>query len=200
MSVRTVVLGLLAALVAVGGVYLLIEVKSSGASSPSDKAVKEAADRHARGGSASSTSKRAPRIEDLNADGASGRVATPGGGMKPPPMPDMDRRLAEKIARDSAGSGTEVEGANPAVNPDFDAAMLEANKLYDRHNYEEARNLALKLLERQPGTVRMLRVVVSSSCILGDGETAQKYWTQLPDFDRGQMTTRCERFGVTFTP
>ena len=69
-----------------------------------------------------------------------------------------------------------------------------------QHTRDEARNLALKLLERQPGTTRMLRVVVSSSCILGDGETAQKYWTQLPEFDRGQMTTRCERFGVTFTP
>ena len=194
MSARTVVLGALAALVAIGGVYLMLEVRSSGASAPSDKALAEAASRHDRADSAGS-SKRPPRIEDVNTGSGSGPV-------KMPKVPDIDRRLADKIAADGSGKGgAEVEGApDPAVNPDMDAAMVAANKLYDRHNYEEARNLALKLLERQPGTVRMLRVVVSSSCILGDGETAQKYWTSLPDFDRTQMATRCERFGVTFTP
>jgi len=116
-----------------------------------------------------------------------------------PSPPDLDRRLADKLRRDGAFK-TEVEVDDPATNPDFDAAMLQANKLYDRHSYDEARQLALKLLDRQPGTVRMLRVVVSSSCILGDAEMAQKYWLQLPDFDRGQMSTRCERFGVTFAP
>lgn len=196
MSARTVILGVLAALVAVGGVYLMLEVRSSGASSPSDKALKEAADRQARAGTAvASSSKRAPRIEDVNADlprGTGDEVKSP---------PGVDRRLAEAWKREQdKGAAAESEKGDPALNPDFDAAMLEANKLYDRHNYEDARQLALKLLERQPGTVRMMRVVVSSSCILGDGETAQKYWTQLPDFDRSQMTTRCERFGVTFTP
>jgi hypothetical protein len=189
MSIRTMVLGALAALVAVGGVYLMLEVRSSGAAAPSEKVLEEAAKRTAR-------APLAPRIEDLNTGDT---VASAGGSMKPPTPIDIDRRITEAVKRDSAGSGTAVEG-DPAVNPDLDAAMLEANKLYDRHNYDEARNLALKLLERQPGTTRMLRVVVSSSCILGDGETAQKYWTQLPEFDRGQMTTRCERFGVTFTP
>jgi hypothetical protein len=42
--------------------------------------------------------------------------------------------------------------------------------------------------------------VVSSSCILGDADTAQKHWSALPEFDRGQMSTRCARFGITFTP
>jgi hypothetical protein len=195
MSIRTILLGTLAALVAIGGVYLLIEVKSSGASAPTDLAVKDGA--HQGSGAGSS---HAPKIEDLNA-GRSGRgsgLPRKGGQVTPPQTPEIDRQLAAKLSADS--SETQVEGADPAVDPDFDSAMLEANKLYDRHNYEEARTLALKLLERQPGTVRMLRVIVSSSCILGDGDSAQKYWTQLPEFDRTQMTARCERFGVTFTP
>jgi hypothetical protein len=201
MSIRTILLGALAALVAIGGVYLLIEVRSSGAAAPTDLAVNEAAH-----GDDSADAAHAPRIEDLNADrgsgsssGRSGRGSAfprKGGQVKPPRTAEIDRQLAAKLAADSA----EGSGKDPAVDPDFDSAMLEANKLYDRHNYEEARTLALKLLERQPGTVRMLRVVVSSSCILGDGDSAQKYWTQLPEFDRGQMSTRCERFGVTFTP
>jgi hypothetical protein len=196
MSIRTILLGGLAALVAIGGIYLLIEVRSSGASAPTDIAVKEA--RHTGGSGGSS---HAPRIEDLNADRGSSRssgsgLPRKGGQVTPPPTPEIDRQLAAKFAADSS----EGSGSDPVLNPDFDSAMLEANKLYDRHNYEEARTLALKLLEREPGTVRMLRVVVSSSCILGDGDTAQKYWTQLPEFDRTQMTARCERFGVTFTP
>jgi hypothetical protein len=198
MSIRTILLGALAALVAIGGIYLLIEVRSSGASAPTDLAMNDGA--HA-GGSGSS---HAPRIEDLNADRGSSRTRPSGTGLprkggqiEPPPTPEIDRQLAAKLAADSSESSG---GPDPAVDPDFDSAMLEANKLYDRHNYEEARTLALKLLERQPGTVRMLRVIVSSSCILGDGDSAQKYWSQLPEFDRTQMTTRCERFGVTFTP
>ncbi|KAB2908180.1 MAG: hypothetical protein F9K40_04545 [Kofleriaceae bacterium] len=193
-NIRSIVLGALAALVAIGGVYLLIEVKKSGAAPPSDVAVAQAAARPERGSSSDTDSTgRAPRIEDLNAGGF-----TRGGDKAKAPSPtEVDRRLAEKLRRDST-PGTEVE--DPALNPDLDAAMLQANKLYDRHSYDDARQLALKLLDRQPGTVRMLRVVVSSSCILGDAEMAQKYWLQLPDFDRGQMSTRCERFGVTFTP
>lgn len=195
MSVRTILLGALSALVVVGGVYLLIEVRSSGASAPTDRGGEKVA-------SGDGSSKRPPRIEDVNTDRPD-RGAKPSGDVVKPLTPvELDRRLAAKQAADSRGA--EVEGApDPAVNPDIDAAMLEANKLYDRHNYEDARTLAFKLLDRQldaAGKVRMLRVVVASSCILGDGETAQKYWTQLPDFDRGQMTTRCERFGVTFTP
>lgn len=195
MSIRTVVLGSLAALVAVGGIYLLIEVRSSGAAAPDDQALQAAADRHARGSGSGGVTTRPPRIEDVNAGGSPSVRSK----VWPTSRPDVDRRLGDKLRQDVV-KGAEIEGPDPAANPDMDAAMLEANKLYDRHNYEDARKLALKLLDRQPGTVRMLRVVVSSSCILGDAEMAQKYWLQLPDFDRGQMSTRCDRFGVTFTP
>jgi hypothetical protein len=189
MSTRSILLGGLAALVAVGGIFLLIEVRSSGASAPTENVVAEAIERP-EGGSAKPSPP--PQVEDLNAGSA-----RPAASKVKPAMPtSIDRRIAEKLNQDKAAT----DAPDPAVNPDFDAAMLEANKLYDRHNYDDARQLALKLLEREPGTVRMLRVVVSSSCILGDGETAQKYWTQLPGFDRNQMATRCERFGVTFTP
>lgn len=195
MSIRTGILGALAALVAVGGIYLLIEVRSSGASPPDVSAVPAAVERPGpRPGTSSDEGERPPRIEDLN----TGRSAATPAKLKPLSPQDIDRRIAAKIQRDTAGAAKEEP--DPATNPDFDAAMLQANKLYDRHNYEDARQLALKLLDREPGTVRMLRVVVSSSCILGDAEMAQKYWTLLPDFDRGQMATRCERFGVTFTP
>ncbi len=190
MAPRTTVLLVAAALVAAGGVYLLLEVRSSGAAAPSGQALAEAAAR--RPGVASSSTVAQPRqIEDLGAPGREERSPRPervdkGAAFAPQPVTD--------------GLDPSALAVDPVTNPDFDAAMLEANKLYDRHNYEDARALALKLLERQPGSVRMLRVVVSSSCILADAETAQKYWSALPEFDRGQMASRCEKFDVVFKP
>lgn len=192
MSVRTIVLGSLAALVAAGGLYLLVEVRSSGASAPPDDKL-AADDRAAREAAARA---RPPRVEDL---GAGPTAAPPRGAARPTPEALTPRRGRDP-RHELPVADPVADKPDPVANPDFDAAMLEANKLYDRHNYDEARTLALKLLERQPGTVRMLRVVVASSCILGDAETSQKYWLELPEFDRGQMTTRCARFGVTFAP
>ena len=83
-------------------------------------------------------------------------------------------------------------------NPKLDAIMAEANRAYDHGEFEDAKQLAVKILEKSPGNVRMLRIVVSSECIAGDATEAQKYFTQLPAADRAQMRTRCDRYGVTF--
>lgn len=83
-------------------------------------------------------------------------------------------------------------------NPKLDAIMGEANRAYDQGEFEEAKQIAQKVLAQAPGNVRMLRIVVSSECIAGDGAEAQKYFAQLPASDRAQMRTRCDRYGVTF--
>jgi hypothetical protein len=80
----------------------------------------------------------------------------------------------------------------------YDAAMSEANKAYDRGEFEEAKVLAQKLLAKNPGNVRMLRILVSASCIDGDTDTAQRNYLLLPGHDREQMKQRCGRYGVTF--
>lgn len=199
MSPRAIALSAAAALVALGGVYLLIEVRSSGASAPSEKAIAEAAARSGR------SVPPPPPPSSSGASGSSGMSATRasipsiGRSAMQPPRP-RDDMAAPNLAQIP---GIDVETKTPppvgAGDAEFEQAMLETNKLYDRHNYEDARQQALKLLEKQPGTVRMLRVVVSSSCILGDAETAQRYWNELPDGDRVQMTERCSRYDVTFT-
>jgi predicted Zn-dependent protease len=81
----------------------------------------------------------------------------------------------------------------------LETSMTEANKAYDRGDLDEARQLAQKILMRQPGNERMLRIMVSSSCMDGDAADAQKYYNQLPPHDRSAMKTRCERYGITFT-
>ena len=82
-------------------------------------------------------------------------------------------------------------------NPKLDAIMGEANRAYDHGEFDEAKQIAVKVLEKAPGNVRMLRIIVSSECIAGDSAEAQKYFAQLPVDDRAQMRTRCDRYGVT---
>jgi hypothetical protein len=94
-----------------------------------------------------------------------------------------------------AGEGSDDQRANPKA----DALMDQASKAYDRQDFDEARTIAGKVLAKQPNNVRMLRIMVSSSCIDGDSITAQKYYAMLPKFDRDQMKARCDRYGVSFT-
>jgi hypothetical protein len=99
-----------------------------------------------------------------------------------PPVPDAG----------AAGSGDDLSG------PKLDAAMAEANAAYDRADYDEARQVAARLLARQPGNVRMLRILVSASCIEGDSAAAQLSYQKLPPGDQAQMRVRCARYGVVF--
>jgi len=82
-------------------------------------------------------------------------------------------------------------------NPKMEAIMGEANRAYDHGDFDDAKAIALKVLDKQPGNTRMIRIVVSSECIAGDAAEAQKYFAQLPAGDRAQMRTRCDRYGVT---
>lgn len=84
-------------------------------------------------------------------------------------------------------------------NPRLDAIMDRANKAYDHQDFDEAKAIAGKVLAKQPTNVRMLRIMVSSSCIDGDVAVAQKYYPSLPKYDRDQMKMRCDRYGVTLT-
>ena len=84
------------------------------------------------------------------------------------------------------------------ANPKLDATMDQANKAYDRQDYDEAKSIAGKVLAAQPDNVRMLRIMVSSSCMDGDATMAQTYYEKLPKSDREQMKARCDRVGVAF--
>jgi hypothetical protein len=81
----------------------------------------------------------------------------------------------------------------------LDAMMNEANKAYDHSEWDEAKAIARKVLRTSPNNVRMLRIIVSASCITGDNADAQAAYAQLPAPDREQMKTRCARYGVSFT-
>lgn len=80
-----------------------------------------------------------------------------------------------------------------------EARMDGANYLYDRKRYEQAMAEAIKVLgdlEKPQNRVRMLRVVVSSACIMGKSDVAEEHAESLPDGDFQQMKLRCKRYGT----
>lgn len=133
-----------------------------------DVVVPRAPVRKSRSKSASSDEESASRPSDSNTF------------TKPPPLPEDE---------------TEDE---PEGEITFKTKMDDANKEYDRANYEGAREAALELLEEQPKNVRMNRIVVSSSCIMGDEDIASKHYELLPPRDQRQMARRCKRYGIEF--
>jgi hypothetical protein len=87
------------------------------------------------------------------------------------------------------------------IDPKKDELMATANKAYDHADFDEALVVAKKVLANDPSNVRMLRIMVSASCILEDAPTAQKHYLLLPvgGNDRSDMKTRCDRYGVALT-
>lgn len=88
--------------------------------------------------------------------------------------------------------------ATPEDDQKVDALMSEASKAYDRGEFDEAQNFARRVLKIEADNVRMLRIMVSASCIDGASVEAQKYYLLLPASDREQMKVRCDRYGITF--
>lgn len=122
----------------------------------------------------------------------------------PPPV----RSTPSEMAKGPAIESQNLDGPTPVIenvaeelnkpNPRMDAVMAEANKAYDKGDFDEAKGIALKVIAKEPTNVRMLRIVVSSACIDGDSAEAQKHYQVLPPGDREQMKVRCSRYGVTF--
>lgn len=112
----------------------------------------------------------------------------------PPAAPDSRVHLGNGVTTPQAMAGSD----DPRATMKVESLMELANKAYDRQDYDDASNIAGKVLAKDPTNVRMLRIMVSSNCIQGDVAVAQQYYNQLPKFDREQMKTRCDRYGVTF--
>jgi len=103
--------------------------------------------------------------------------------------------LANEMKR-RGGDGREVR-ILPGTET-FVIAMDEANQRYDRGDYEGAVEAAEALLKTQPSNVRMLRILVSANCILGNPDDATAAYGRLPGRDQRQMQKRCARYGIEF--
>jgi hypothetical protein len=179
-TVRHTLLAVGAVLVLGMTIYLVREVSRS----PSDPASNNA--------SASATEVTPTRTADVKPVEQPARAVLPGAPKRPvaveenaPPPPTEETQPPPRILP-------------TGPNPKLDAVMAEANRAYDHGDFDDAKDIARKILATDPSNVRMLRIMVSSECIAGDAGEAQKYFTQLPEADRAQMRTRCDRYGVTF--
>jgi hypothetical protein len=189
-TVRHAVLSIGAVLVLGLGVYLFVEVRSS-LVSPAAAPVRtgetgepgEPLATRARAAQPTRPQGATPPSAEVRGDAAPARPAAPPVPSAPPPaLPG------------SAAASPEPELAGSRL----DAAMAEANKAYDRGDYDDAKALAQRLLTRDPSNVRMLRILVSASCIDGDAAAALASYAKLPPADQAQMRTRCARYGVAF--
>ncbi len=182
-SARHVLLGLVAAALLIAAVYLFHEVRTS-------PAVAAESPHHAP------APVPAPRVA-------------------PDPEPQaravaQDHRWSAPSAVHAATSSSPVPTVPSESPSDEDLAALErpdvkldsymdaANKAYDRGDWEEAKLIAGKVLNRQATNIRMMRIMVSASCIDGDTSVAQRWFDQLPKLDREQMKVRCDKYGVSF--
>jgi hypothetical protein len=191
MRVRILALGALAVAILAGGVYLFLQVTSDPA-----PAVAARDDR--------------PEVKDTapapDPDPGSGDTRfTPAGAGSAKSVTAVQPKVEPAASKTGSGPAVETgddETADPDV--DLDLAMDEANKLYDGNDYEAAAKQAIRVLGKKDletkDQTRMLRIIVSSGCMMGDVDQATKYFDQLPTKDQGDMIRRCERFDIHFKP
>ena len=189
MSIRHAALWIGAALVLGLGVYLFVAVRTE----PAPAAGSEAVPSRTVAAPPAAPPPPAPRP----APPPAARVLA--GGPAPSTPTAGPAGSAAGSAAAPASPGPALAAGDPApTQDDLDVAMSEANRAYDGGELDEAKRLASRVLAVQPTSVRMLRIMVSASCIEGDAAAALASFTKLPAPDQAQMRVRCARFSVTF--
>ena len=151
-SARHVVLGLIAAAVLIAGVYLFIEVRST---SP---AIAAAPPSHAPEPTQASDDHPARADHQRSGAGRAGR----------PRRRRRSRRRRRPRSRATRNRSDDTAAALDKPNPKIDAIMDQANKHYDKGEWEDAKLIAAKVLTKHPNNIRMMRIMVSASCVDGD--------------------------------
>ena len=126
--------------------------------------------------------------------------APPSPRLKPPEEPELAPPVPERGTGDSplAPAGIGNSAASIPAPATLAEKMVEANRLYDRGDYEAATRMADEALKEEPQNVKMLRIGASSACILGDPAAARVHYDKLPERDQQQIARRCKRYGVEF--
>lgn len=199
MSPRNIALTVSGAVVLLAILMLFIEVRAA-PPTPSPNHIDEARQRARRPRPAAPAedpwTRRDPERAEAAQNAAERAIArAPRLGVDTPRSDDGDPLDVPPPPSPTAAAVPNLEG-DPRL--EVSTAKDEANRLYDKMDYEGAMQRAMQVLEKEPGDVRMMRVVVSSACQLGDADKAKQYWQQLPPHDQNQMTRRCQRFGITF--
>lgn len=90
-----------------------------------------------------------------------------------------------------------AEPARTAPTDEQIAAMMDiASRQYDRNDLQAARASAHAVVAIDPDNVRMLRLIVSCACKLGNADEARTFYSRLPARDAKQIRSRCARYDV----
>jgi hypothetical protein len=198
MQARVAALGLGAVVVFGGALYLMLQVSSEPSVAANTKAARD--DRSVRD---------SPPAPPPTPESGSGGMWSPPGAGSAKQIPGATAKVDMTASKAPGAAGPAVEtpaGDDEAPDPnvDLDLAMDEANKLYDGNDYEAAARQAIRVLGKtdldKKDRTRMLRIVVSSSCMMGDVDQATQYFDELPAKDQGDMVKRCERFQIQLKP
>ncbi|MBA3454988.1 MAG: hypothetical protein H0T42_18005 [Deltaproteobacteria bacterium] len=187
MTVRHILLTVAALAVLGLGIYLFIEVRATPATADVPR-----------------TAAKAPRDDaaepERTDDSAASQVSIPS--RKAEPVRGTDPVRDGRTTTQPAGQNPTPAEDDPKLNgtqvQKLDSLMSEASKAYDKAEFDDAKAIATKALSLEPTNVKMLRIMVSASCIDGNSIEAQKHYLMLPTADREQMKVRCDRYGVTF--
>lgn len=110
----------------------------------------------------------------------------------PPPKPIRGPMEAARAVRASQLAPAVKLGGN-GDDDEVKEQTENVRQSYDTGNYVDAQKLSLEALEKSPRNIKLLRYVVSSSCAVGEVETAREYAERLPKRDRDQMAKRCRQ-------
>ncbi len=191
MTPRHIVLVVASVALLAAGVYLFTEVNAT----PATAVVSKRSDKVSAPDSDESESPTPERSPEKTAS----RRQPPAVRSVPSPSEMIAKQPVQDSTSDTPKPALEsIADELNKPNPRMDAVMAEANKAYDKGDFDEAKGIALKVIAKEPTNVRMLRIVVSAACIDGDSAEAQKHYQVLPAGDREQMKVRCARYGVTF--
>ncbi len=198
MPVKTLLLIVSGAIVMAAIAYLWVDVSAAPAKVPAMK-LAEAKDKYAVKARTKATAPSASNLDDpWSAAAREPTVKTVG----TPVASEADTIEPEPTPAPEYRPATPQEASTPQLDGDpkleVSHAKDEANRLYDKQDFEGAFETAKKLLEREPGDVRMLRVAVSAACQLGEADKAKQFYAQLPPHDQAQMARRCSRMNITF--
>lgn len=184
-QVRSIILGGAVVLVLLGFLGVMIDSGVSSSPKVDDAELEQALSSYKRKESRTSANTSAPSTT---------RPSIPRARAKPKP----DEQVEDSASHEPYTAPAPESEAVFADKADLKTRMNDANSLYDKADYEGAREAALAVLSNSPNNVRMQRIVVSSSCIMGEEDLATEHYQSLPQRDQRQMARRCKRYGIDF--
>jgi hypothetical protein len=195
-ELRNILFGVGGAMVAVALVALALEVRRPSRASVDEAALDRALAQHESG--RAPAGQRAPAIPQPSRGGEARPERAAGRGTpvrERPTEPDPDQPTPP-IATIAPRVAPQLSDLPDPASADITELMDVATRYYDRGDYQTAEEIAVSSLERFPQNIKMLRIVVSTSCIMGNETQARGYYEQLPARDQRDMKRRCTGWGI----